>query len=84
MPVADRDGGRWRQETGKKNTVVGGHVGCRSAVHDPGVGALNRHLVEGGDQAGLILGSVRRGRRELGRREGSLSLMQRWGRWGRR
>ena len=58
MPVVDCDGGWWRRETGKKNTVVGGHVGCRSAVHDPGVGPLNRHLVEGGNQAGLIPGSV--------------------------
>jgi len=33
-------------------------VGCRSAVHDPGGRPLYRHLIEGGDQAVRVPGSV--------------------------
>ena len=33
-------------------------MGCRSAVHDPGGRPLNHHLIEGGNQAGRVLGVV--------------------------
>ena len=62
-------------------------MGCRSGVHDPGVGPLDRHLVEGGDQACLIppaWSPIRRGTGragELRRREGGVRL---WGDHGRR
>jgi hypothetical protein len=63
-------------------------VGCRSAVHDPRCRpTLNRHLVESGDQAGLIPAAWRRvhqgtaGSGELGRREGGVCLWR--GRKGR-
>jgi hypothetical protein len=39
---------------GEKYTVVGGHVGCRSAVHYPRRRPLHRQLVEGSDQAGSV------------------------------
>jgi hypothetical protein len=40
-------------ETGKKYTVVGRHVGCRSYVENPGARirtSLQRHLIERGDE----------------------------------
>ena len=60
-------------------------MGCRSAVHDPRGRPLNRHLIEGGNQAGLIPDAWRPVRRgtgrggELGGREGSVRLWRRHG-----
>jgi hypothetical protein len=61
-------------------------VGCRSAVHDPGGRPLNRHLIEGGDQASRVSGAIpipwqRSG--VLGRREGSVRLWRGRRRWRR-
>ena len=39
---------------GKKYTIRRVHVGGLARVHDPGVGVLERHLVQGGNEAGLI------------------------------
>ena len=39
---------------GEKYTIRRVHVGGRARVHDPGVGVLERHLVQGGNEAGLI------------------------------
>lgn len=35
-------------------TIRGVHVGGSTGVQDPGVGALDRHLLQGGDQPSLI------------------------------
>jgi hypothetical protein len=59
-------------------------VGCRSAVHDLGVGPMDRHLVEGSDQTRLIPGPVRRRGRKLRRRKGGVGLVRRRKRWSRR
>ena len=52
---------------GKKYTIRRVHVGGLARVHDPGVGVLERHLVQGGNEAGLIPhlrgGDLRRGER---------------------
>ena len=39
---------------GKEYTIRQVHVASRARVHDPGVGVLERHLVQGCDEAGLI------------------------------
>ena len=52
---------------GEKYTIRRMHVGGSARVHDPGVGVLERHLVQGGNEAGLIPhlrgGDLRRGER---------------------
>ena len=58
MTVANSDG--WdRGLTGEKYTIRVVHVGGGARVHDP-AGVLERHLVQGGDEAGLIPVAVRR------------------------
>jgi hypothetical protein len=39
---------------GKEYTIRQVHVASRARVHDPGVGVLERHLIQGGDEDGLI------------------------------
>ena len=39
---------------GKKYAIRRVHVGGRTRVHDPGVGVLECHLVQGGDETNLI------------------------------
>ena len=43
--VANRDARGRRGETGQKYTSRGRHVSCGAGVEDPGVGALEGHLV---------------------------------------
>jgi len=61
--------------------------GMSLRCHDPGRRPLNRHLIEGGNQAGRVPGAVpvpwRRGG-VLGRREGSVRLRRGRRRWRRR
>ena len=59
MTVADSDGWDRGGLTGEKYTIRVVHVGGGARVHDP-AGVLERHLVQGGDEAGLI---PHRGRR---------------------
>jgi len=41
-------------KAGEKDTVIGGHVRCRSGVEHPWVGALKIHLVQGSDETRLV------------------------------
>jgi len=54
---------------GEKYTIRRMHVGGSARVHDPGVGVLERHLVQGGNETGLIphlrSGDLRRGERSV-------------------
>jgi len=79
---------------GEKYTIRRVHVGGRARVHDPGVGVLERHLVQGGNEAGLIPhlrgGDLSRsergvrlgvGAKEAGRAPALHALHARRGRW---
>jgi hypothetical protein len=59
MTVANSDGWDRGGLTGEKYTICVVHVGGGARVHDP-ARVLERHLVQGGDEAGLI---PHRGRR---------------------
>ena len=71
-------------KAGEKDTVIGGHVRCRSGVEHPWVGALKSHLVQGGDENHLVpatwcrvAGGRRCRGRDLRRHEGSVCLGKR-------
>ena len=53
MTAANSDGWDRRGLTGEEYTIRVVHVGGGAGVHDP-AGVLERHLVQGGDEAGLI------------------------------
>lgn len=53
MTIANSDGWNRRGLTGEEYTIRIVHVGGGAGVHDP-AGVLERHLVQGGDEAGLI------------------------------
>ena len=79
--IADSNVGRRMGKAGEKDTVIGGHVRCRSGVKHPWVGALNSHLVQGGDETRLVPATWRRVAgghrprgRDLRRHEGNMCL----------
>ena len=53
MAAANSNGWDRRELTGDEYTIRVMHVGGGAGVHDP-AGVLERHLVQGGDEAGLI------------------------------
>jgi hypothetical protein len=53
ITTANSDGRNRRGLTGEEYTIRIVHVGGGAGVHDP-AGVLERHLVQGGDEAGLI------------------------------
>ena len=66
--VANRDAGRGWGKTGQEYTIRGRHVGSGTGVEDPGGRPLEGHLVQGGNEAGLIPAAMllRRWRRGVG------------------
>ena len=69
LTIAHSDEGMRGGVAGEKYTIRRMHVGGSARVHDPGVGVLERHLVQGGNETGLIphlrSGDLRRGERSV-------------------
>jgi len=70
--VANRDARGRRGKTGQKYTIRGRHVSCGTGVEDPRGGPLERHLVQSGDEAGLIPAALLLRRWSGGRSAGEL------------